>query len=71
MRFVIIIVPVAMFGAGAGLVSVGTAQAHGGNGGGAVETLQRHSVCAVGLAAAQASGGADACSDLLDGGERQ
>ncbi len=70
MRFVALVLAVAVVGTGVGLVSVGTAQAHGGDGGGAVELLQSYATCQV-TQVVQAGVREVACTDLLDGGGRQ
>jgi hypothetical protein len=67
MRFVGVILALAAFVAGAGFVSVGVAQAHGGSGGGAVEVSQ--SACAVFNPIAQESEGS--CTNLVNVGDRQ
>lgn len=68
MRFVALVLAVAMIG-GVGLVSVGTAQAHGGDGGGAVEVLQTYATCPV-ANAVQADARGMSCTDLLEGGRQ-
>jgi hypothetical protein len=45
MRLVALVLTVLAFGAGLGLVSVGTVRAHGGDGGGVVESLQSYESC--------------------------
>jgi hypothetical protein len=68
MRFVALVVAVAMLGAGVGLVSVGTAQAHGGDGGGAVELMAATNSCPTPVANAVI--GVLNCTEMLDGGTR-
>jgi len=69
MRFVALMLAVAMLGAGVGLVSVGTVQAHGGDGGGQVEITSGYPACAV-VPTVQASAlpYTTSCQDVLDGG---
>ena len=45
MRFVALVLAVVVLGAGAGLVSVGTAQAHGGVGGGGLDWQPQSNIC--------------------------
>lgn len=70
MRFVALVLAVAVCSVGVGFASVGTAQAHGGDGGGAIEPLQTYASCPV-VPTVQAQGRDSSCTDLLDGGGRQ
>jgi hypothetical protein len=63
MRLIFLVLTLVVLGAGAGLVSVPTVNAHSGGGGGAVELLQSASSCPSSLESlAAASQGS--CSDL-------
>jgi hypothetical protein len=69
MRFVALVLAAVVLGAGVGIVSVGTAQAHGGDGGGAIEVLESYATCPV-ANTVQASVFAIGCTNTLDGGAR-
>jgi len=68
MRFVALVLAVVTLGAGVGLVSVGTAQAHGGDGGGAVELMAATNSCPQPVANVVI--GVLGCTEMLDGGSR-
>ncbi len=70
MRFVGLVLAVAVFGAGVGFVSVGTAQAHGGDGGGAVEVMEGYASCPV-VVAVQATVFETSCTNLTGGGGKE
>ena len=71
MRFVALMLAVAILGAGVGLVPVAPVQAHGGDGGGAVEVMQGFSSCPVTVNVANAAIPATtSCHDLLESGDR-
>ena len=63
MRFVALVLTVIAFGAGLGLVSIGTVQAHAGDGGGVVEVLQSFPSCPA-TRAVVAGGLEESCSNL-------
>ncbi len=63
MRLVALVLTVVAFGAGLGFVSVGTAQAHAGDGGGVVEVLQSFPTCPA-TRAVLAAAADQSCSDL-------
>ena len=65
MRFVALVLAVAMIG-GLGLVTVGTAQAHGGDGGGAIDLLQSYASCPV-VNSVQAAALGNTCTEMLEG----
>lgn len=67
MRFVVLMLAVAMLGAGIGFVSVGTVQAHGGDGGGQVEITSGYPTCPVAVKVqASALSYMTSCQDLLE-----
>jgi hypothetical protein len=63
MRLVALVLTVIAFGAGLGLASVGTVQAHAGDGGGVVEVLQSFPSCPATRAIVAAATDVS-CSDL-------
>jgi hypothetical protein len=68
MRFVALVLAVAILGAGVGLVSVAPVQAHGGNGGGPIEVTPGFASCTVVLNVQNAAiPSATSCQDLMEG----
>jgi hypothetical protein len=68
MRFVALMLAVAICGAGVGLVSVAPVQAHGGDGGGQVEVTPGFASCPVIVNVANAATPATtSCTDLVEG----
>ena len=63
MRLVALVLTVVAFGAGLGFVSVGPALAHGGDGGGVVESLQSFPTCPA-TRAVVSVGVEESCSNL-------
>jgi hypothetical protein len=71
MRFVALMLAMAILGAGLGLVSVAPVQAHGGDGGGAIQVMPGFASCPVVVAELnEAIPSTTSCTDLLEGGGR-
>jgi len=71
MRFVSVMLAVAILGAGVGLVSVAPVQAHGGDGGGPIEVMQGFANCPVVVNVENAATpSTTSCHDLIESGDR-
>ena len=71
MRFVVLMLAVAILGAGLGLVSVAPVQAHGGDGGGQIAVTQGFSSCPVAVKVQNDQIPAtSSCTDWVEGASR-
>jgi hypothetical protein len=66
MRFVALVLAAGLFVGGLGIISVGTAQAHGGAGGGPMDVVQQTCI----TNPTQATASSDACAELLETGQK-